>query len=258
MQTETRIGNIYGFDGGNFAGNVYDKNGISPTISTMQGGGRQPMIVETVKIKQATKKGYAECEIGGVADLSYPDSKTRRGRAQGNGRICPTITASDSEICRIEKRSIPKEMYLSEKGKKYVCDPKRGMCTDINADICQTLTSKGQSNWTGSFVSPNIDRLEKSTLIGNTEPTIIHLKNGDTMTSDDDLSELRIRKLTPREVWRLFHFTDYDFEKAQKVNSNTQLYKQAGNSIVVPCLEAIFRQMNIQGIPTWNEERRKI
>lgn len=67
----------------------------------------------------------------------------------------------------------------------------------------------------------------------------------------------RIRKLTPRECWRLFHFTDQDFEKAQKVNSNTQLYKQAGNSVPVTFWEAIFRQLNIQGISTWNEERRK-
>ena len=38
-------------------------------------------------------------------------------------------------------------------------------------------------------------------------------------------------------------FTDEDFDKAQEVNSNTQLYKQAGNSIVVPVLEAIFREL---------------
>lgn len=54
---------------------------------------------------------------------------------------------------------------------------------------------------------------------------------------------IRIRKLTPRECWRLMGFTDQDFEKAQKVNSNTQLYKQAGNSIVVPVLEALFKQL---------------
>ena len=51
---------------------------------------------------------------------------------------------------------------------------------------------------------------------------------------------LRIRKLTPKECWRLMGFDDEDFEKASKVNSNTQLYKQAGNSIVVNVLEAIF------------------
>ena len=52
--------------------------------------------------------------------------------------------------------------------------------------------------------------------------------------------DLRIRKLTPKECWRLMGFDDEDFEKASKVNSNTQLYKQAGNSIVVNILEAIF------------------
>lgn len=52
-----------------------------------------------------------------------------------------------------------------------------------------------------------------------------------------------IRKLTPREYWRIMGFTDEDFEKAQKVNSDTQLYKQAGNSIVVNVLMAIFKQM---------------
>lgn len=51
---------------------------------------------------------------------------------------------------------------------------------------------------------------------------------------------LRIRKLTPKECWRLMGFEDIDFEKAEKVNSNTQLYKQAGNSIVVDVLEALF------------------
>lgn len=54
------------------------------------------------------------------------------------------------------------------------------------------------------------------------------------------MSELRIRKLTPKEYYRLMGFEDSDFEKAEKVNSNTQLYKQAGNSIVVDVLEHIF------------------
>jgi DNA (cytosine-5)-methyltransferase 1 len=53
----------------------------------------------------------------------------------------------------------------------------------------------------------------------------------------------RIRKLTPKECWRLMGWQDEQFHKAEAVNSNTQLYKQAGNGIVVPVLEAIFRQM---------------
>lgn len=54
---------------------------------------------------------------------------------------------------------------------------------------------------------------------------------------------LRIRKLTPKECWCLMGFKDEEFDKAQKVNSNTQLYKQAGNSIVVDVLEAILRNL---------------
>ena len=51
---------------------------------------------------------------------------------------------------------------------------------------------------------------------------------------------LRIRKLTPKECFRLMDFDDSDFEKAEAVNSNMQLYKQAGNSIVVSCAEKIM------------------
>lgn len=56
-------------------------------------------------------------------------------------------------------------------------------------------------------------------------------------------TQYRIRKLTPKECWRLMDFTDKDFEKAAEVNSNTQLYKQAGNSIVVNVLVAILGQI---------------
>lgn len=64
--------------------------------------------------------------------------------------------------------------------------------------------------------------------------------------TSDDLSldnPYRIRKLTPRECFRLMDFTDADFDKAKAVNSETQLYKQAGNSIVVNVLTAIIGQM---------------
>ena len=54
---------------------------------------------------------------------------------------------------------------------------------------------------------------------------------------------MRIRRLTPRECWRLMDFSDEDFDKAKSVNSDSQLYKQAGNSIVVNVLVAIFGQM---------------
>ena len=59
----------------------------------------------------------------------------------------------------------------------------------------------------------------------------------------ENVYDFRIRKLTPRECWRLMDFTDEDFEKAAEVNSNTQLYKQAGNSIAKNVLVAIIGQM---------------
>lgn len=57
------------------------------------------------------------------------------------------------------------------------------------------------------------------------------------------MNNLRIRKLTPKECWRLQGFDDEDFHKAEAVNSNTQLYKQAGNSIVVDVIEEIYEKL---------------
>ncbi|HGQ1561008.1 TPA: DNA cytosine methyltransferase [Streptococcus pneumoniae] len=51
--------------------------------------------------------------------------------------------------------------------------------------------------------------------------------------------DFRIRKLTPKECWRLQGFPDWAFDKAQEVNSNSQLYKQAGNSVTVNVISAI-------------------
>lgn len=127
-----------------------------------------------IAIRQATKQGYIECEIGGIADFSYPCSNTRRGRVQNGGGTCPTLTASAPDILVIEEGD--KNMY--------------------------------------SFVY------------------------------EDDEYEyyVRLRKLTPRENWRLMGFSDEDFDKAASVNSNCQLYKQAGNSIVKNVLVGIIGQ----------------
>lgn len=58
--------------------------------------------------------------------------------------------------------------------------------------------------------------------------------------------EYRIRKLTPLECWRLMGCSDEDFYKAERVNSNSQLYKQAGNAIVVDVLEYIFKNLFLE------------
>lgn len=74
-------------------------------------------------------------------------------------------------------------------------------------------------------------------------PTLTAGTHGDA--NSKVYTEYRIRKLTPKECWRLMDFSDADFHKAEKVNSNTQLYKQAGNSIVVNVLVAILGQLFI-------------
>ena len=160
---------------------VYDTDGLAPTLSTMQGGGQEPKIIQrghgynqggehdiaptltsnsyhennVLKITEATSQGYAEAGIGDSVNLSHPNSKTRRGRV----------------------------------GKGY-------------ANTLLTGESQG-------VVGP----------------------------------DFRIRKLTPRECWRLQGFPYWAFDKAQEVNSNSQLYKQAGNSVTVNVIEAIARKL---------------
>ena len=57
-------------------------------------------------------------------------------------------------------------------------------------------------------------------------------------------TNFKIRKLTPKECWRLMGFTDEQFDKAKESGiSDSQLYKQAGNSIVVTVLEEIFKML---------------
>jgi DNA (cytosine-5)-methyltransferase 1 len=208
------------------------------TVGTLTTDRSSPKHNNRVIVFTNNQKGYAEAFEGDSINLEQPNSKTRRGRV-GHG-VAQTLNTAPQQ-------AVVESCYVSEKGVRYICDPQRGMATDVNADICQPLTAKGQANWTGSFISPDIKSLERtSTTLGLKEPTKINLKDGSQITSDDNLSGLRIRKLTPKECFRLMAFSDEDFEKAVQVNSNAQLYKQAGNSIVVKVLEYIFLQMGIE------------
>lgn len=154
---ECRLGNLNGATGGSYAGQVYDQDYLCPTLTDMQGGGRQPHIVE------------------------------------------------------VEKLDIEQQIVAM-----------RGINPDNPSDRTPALTTA------------NI-------------PSVIELGNPDFYNFiyeiDGELYLIRIRKLTPKECWRLMDFSDEDFEKAAAVNSNTQLYKQAGNSIVKNVLVAIMGQL---------------
>lgn len=73
------------------------------------------------------------------------------------------------------------------------------------------------------------------------------------MLDDYLYKDYGVFKLTPRECLRLMAVRDDDIDKMMEVNSQTQCYKQAGNSIVVTVLMAIFSQLNIKGVTPWNE-----
>lgn len=175
--------------------------------------------VKTVAIPQATKKGYIECEIGGVADLSYPNSKTRRGRVQDGGNICPTLTATETGVCRIESiEDKPKERFFRQALDTF---------DDSDAEYGDT-----------------IDAFNKRVNKSGCSPTLTTRPEGFKTAILPVTNNLRIRKLTPKECFRLMGFSDENFEAAHNVGiSNSQLYKQAGNSIVVDVLYYIFVEL---------------
>ena len=202
------------------AGSVWDTEGLSPTLDTMQGGWRQPCIIDKLLVPQATKSGYIEMELPGVADLSYPSSKTRRGRVQEGGKISPCIAATQQDIC-----------YIQYKGNEV--------------ELPCIAASRGRNPENPSDRTPGCpteQRLEVNT--NNVSNTLTTVQKDNYVLDVNDLSQLKIRKLTPKECWRLMSFTDSDIEKCISIGiSNTQLYKQAGNSIVVSILEGIFKEL---------------
>ena len=169
-------------------------DGVSNTLTTVQ---KDNLLLENVKIRQATKDGSIECEIGGCFDASYPNSKTRRGRVQDKGNTCPTLTAQNQEVVRIEKVG-----QISSNGSQ--CG------TVISDNGISTNLVAGTHGYANSHIS----------------------------------TQYRIRKLTPRECGRLMGVSDEDIDKMASVNSNTQLYKQFGNSIVVDVMCAMFENLN--------------
>lgn len=105
-----------------------------------------------------------------------------------------------------------------------------------NANIAHCIITKAGSRMDDNFIldiPSNKLKYEFSLASGNKE-----------FLDQKWIENLKIRKLTPKECWRLMGFDDCDIDKCIAANiSNTQLYKQAGNSIVVNVLEAIFKNL---------------
>lgn len=207
---------------------VYDTEGLSPTLTTMQGGGQEPKIAiptscsfidlkkdpkiteHSVMIKEATKKGFDVATEGDSINLAVPGSKTRRGRV-GKG-IANTLDTG----CQ------------------------QGVLVSRVTELLDGLDeNKKQIGCVGHH--PFSKTKEFDGYKGEVSPCLVatdYKAPKTTLTAD-----YRIRKLTPRECWRLQGFPDWAFDKAAEVNSDTQLYKQAGNSVTVNVIEAIAKEL---------------
>jgi DNA (cytosine-5)-methyltransferase 1 len=98
-----------------------------------------------------------------------------------------------------------------------------------------------------------MEEMREPTLIGSDGMAATQEEIQNFRENYSEHKKYRIRKLTPRECYRLMGVSDENASKMLSVNSNTQCYKQAGNSICVPVLMALFSQMKIDGVKPWND-----
>ena len=187
---ERKLGNIYSFDGGNYAGNVYDKECISPTRRTMQGGNSQPMVV--------AMRGR---------NPDNPSDRTTGSPTEQ--RLEANVQGTSNCLTSVQKDNLLLESNIQKVGQ-----------ISSNGSQCGTVISD-------NGISANL-------VAGTHGYANSHIA-----------TQYRIRKLTPRECGRLMGVSDEDIDKMAAVNSNTQLYKQFGNSIVVDVMCAMFKNLNI-------------
>ena len=187
------------------ANRVYDKNQLCPTIPTCGGGGIQPKVIEETRC------------VGGLKDKQWGKQYHQQDRVY-KGDIA---LAQPANLPEGSYKYVMEELKIKQATKEGTISVKVGGCYDASFPGSTTPRGRVQE---GGDVAP--------TLTAGSNENIHYVE-----------TVYRIRKLTPRETWRLMGYTDTDFDKAEKVNSATQLYKQAGNAIVKQVLMAIFQQM---------------
>lgn len=220
-----------------YANRIYDKEGLCPTIPTMAGGGLQPKVIEETRCvgglstdkwgtqyhqqDRVYKGDIALAQPANLPEGSYKYIVAMRGRGMNNEqRLEPNTTNTTNTITTVQKDNLCLEIKQATKEGSIKC--KVGGCFDSAFPESKTRRGRVQDN---GDVTP--------TLTAGSSETIAYIE-----------TQYRIRKLTPRECWRLMGYTDEDFDKAQNAGvSNSQLYKQAGNAIVKQVLMGIFSQM---------------
>ncbi|MFN0254485.1 DNA (cytosine-5-)-methyltransferase [Pedobacter ureilyticus] len=226
------------------AGKVYSPNGISPAVSA----GTHGYALGYVTVHEATKKGFSIAEPGDSINLSNPNSKTRCGRV--GKQLANTLDTACNQvvvepICGAIRGRNP------ENPKSRVAGEPTQQILEVNDNpyITNVLSTIQKDN---VVVEPSVRQLNPSVESGKKQPYKQNrIYDGDAISPVLDtecgrpsyLINSRIRRLTPLETWRLQGFADEAFYKAKEVNSDTQLYKQSGNSISEPVIQAIIRNL---------------
>lgn len=235
-----QIGNISdskSFGGNPQVGRVYSPEGILPTLNTMQGGGREPKILDDqgrlnkkldMKDISPTLKAQSHGnEPKVVLPVLTPDrlNKRQNGRRfKTNSEPMFTINTVDRHGVAINDGIVPKEEF----GR-------------LGRQAAETMNTHGAKD--GDIIEPFNYRVHENGIA----PTITTRPEGLKTAILPVTNGLRIRKLTPRECWRLQGFPDWAFDKAQEAGvSDSQLYKQAGNSVTVPLMEFIANRLVIE------------
>ena len=211
------VGNVNRPDfGTGYAGGVWDTNNISPTLTTMQGGGRQPHIM------QGIDKSYNNTKQIEIANCLT----AREDRGISNRKSEGTAVL---EVGRTDNH---------QKGGVYSIDgiSPTLLATSYKQPVQIKVDNIGNINPSGKGMNGNV--FDENGLA----PTITTNKGEGNKIAVRENS-IRIRKLTPKECFRLMGFSDENFEAAEKMVSNSQLYKQAGNSIVVGVLYYILVEL---------------
>lgn len=199
---------------------VYSPNGVSPTLTTCGGGNQEVKIAEPQPIIITGMQKHQSIKTNGICN-TLP-------AAMGMGGGYTPMIVEPSTVQKDNYMAVPqatKQGYIECEGLCRI-EPCIGAIRGRNPENPSDRTAG----------VPTQQRLEIGGDCSNTLTTV----QKDNVVIEPSI---RVRKLTPRECFRLMGFSDEDFDKAASVNSNSQLYKQAGNSIVVNVLTAIFGQM---------------
>lgn len=166
----------------------------------------------------------------------YNASKVSNKIKQTDTGICPTLDTMQGGNRQpfIRVKNATKKGYLEA----YEGD---GVYTNVSTK--RGTVQKEMIKNINKYAKHQQDLIQCSDGICRTIPAGTHGSTPHLLKTVINYQPLRIRKLTPKECWRLMGFDDEDYERAARVNSNTQLYKQAGNSICVPVLMAIFKEL---------------